>query len=93
MAGRGQPYNPCDLDDDTCTSQMSHQDTVLLIWVFSIFGFVLVLLVCSFYACHLYAQRLERLHPRTTAAAPQVRNLLCLYVLSDALSTCGDVST
>ena len=51
---------------------MPHQDTVLLIWVFSIFGLVLVLMIGSFYACHLYAQRLERLNPMPAAQAQQV---------------------
>lgn len=53
---------------------MPHQDTVLLIYVFSIFGLVLLLMFSSFYACHLYAQRLERLNPPNTAPPAQVCN-------------------
>ncbi len=51
---------------------MPHQDTVLLIYVFSIFGLVLLLMFSSFYACHLYAQRLERLNPPNPAPPTQV---------------------
>ncbi len=51
---------------------MPHQDTVLLIYVFSIFGLVLLLMFSSFYACHLYAQRLERLNPPNPALPAQV---------------------
>ncbi|KAL0031125.1 hypothetical protein WJX77_004918 [Trebouxia sp. C0004] len=50
---------------------MPHQDTVLLIYVFSIFGLVLLLMFSSFYACHLYAQRLERLNPPNPAPPAQ----------------------
>ncbi|KAL0036621.1 hypothetical protein WJX79_002968 [Trebouxia sp. C0005] len=50
---------------------MPHQDTVLLIYVFSIFGLVLLLMFSSFYACHLYAQRLERLNPPNSAPPAQ----------------------
>jgi hypothetical protein len=53
---------------------MPHQDTVLLIYVFSIFGLVLLLMFSSFYACHIYAQRLERLNPPNTAPPAQVCN-------------------
>ena len=53
---------------------MPHQDTVLLIYVFSIFGLVLLLMFSSFYACHLYAQRLERLNPPSVAPPAQVCN-------------------
>lgn len=55
---------------------MPHQDAVLLIYVFSIFGLVLVLMFSSFYACHVYARRLERLHPANPAQAAQVRTQL-----------------
>ncbi len=55
---------------------MPHQDTVLLTYVFSIFGLVLLLMFSSFYACHLYAQRLERLNPLNTAPPAQVCNSL-----------------
>ena len=63
-------YNP----PASCSQPMPHQDTVLLIYVFSIFGLVLLLMFSSFYACHLYAQRLERLNPPSVAPPAQVCN-------------------
>ncbi len=58
----------------SCSQPMPHQDTVLLIYVFSIFGLVLLLMFSSFYACHLYHQRLERLNPPNPAPPAQVCN-------------------
>ena len=75
MSGYENPYAPACTDNYSspgCSETMPHQDTVLLIWVFSIFGLVLVLMIGSFYACHLYAQRLERLNPMPAAQAQQV---------------------
>ena len=60
-------------DDPSCSGQgVPHQDTVLLIYVFSIFGLILTAMICSFYACHLYAQRCERRRFRNAPLAIQV---------------------
>ena len=73
--GYGAWAEGCEPGFEDCSQAMPHQDTVLLIYVFSIFGLVLVVMMCSFYACHLYAQRAERLRllhaPPPTQVADQ----------------------
>lgn len=74
----------CDPHDVDCSQSMPHQDTVLLIYVFSIFGLVLVLMICSFYACHLYAQRSERLRLLNAPPPQQVTYCFLYFSISTA---------
>ena len=67
------PYEgvPCvDPNDPNCG--LSRQNTVVIIYVFSTFGLVLMVLLCMFYICHRYGQRLDREAQRNQQLARQV---------------------
>lgn len=69
---------------------MTHQNAIMLIYVFSTFGLVLLLLLGVFYVCHLYGQRLDREARQNQAAADLVSCFpaqapLCHWLCSHSL--------